>query len=63
MPTEELKYLTRNEVCKILHVSLPTLSEYYKKGKIPAYKVGKRVLFKPADIEAVLTKIEPVKVS
>ena len=35
-PPSTTKLLTRKEVCKILHVSLPTLSKLQRLGKIKA---------------------------
>lgn len=51
------KYLTRKETAALLNVSLPTLNEYTKGGKIKGYRFGARVLYKQSEIEAALTKI------
>ena len=48
------KYLTRKETSKLLNVSLPTLNEYTKKGKLNACRFGVRVLYKLTEIEATL---------
>ena len=50
------KYLTRKETSKLLNVSLPTLNEYTKNGKINACRFGVRVLYKLTEIEATLHK-------
>lgn len=52
------KYLTRKEVSGLLKITLPTLGEYVKKGKIPAYRFGSRVLFKSTDVEKVLKQVK-----
>lgn len=49
-PKEEIKYRTRKETSKLLHVSLPTLNEYEKHGVITGRRFGRRVLFSEADI-------------
>ena len=49
-------YLTRKETAKLLNVSLPTLNEYSKSGKIKAYRVGVRVLYKQSEIESSLVQ-------
>jgi len=50
-------YLTRSEVAGRLNISLPTLNEYTKKGFIPAYRLGSRVLYKESEVESALTQI------
>ena len=36
-------YLSRKQVAAMLHVSLPTLHEWTKEGRILSYKIGNRV--------------------
>ena len=56
-PTPQVeKYLTRKETADLLNVSLPTLNEYTKTGKITACRFGVRVLYKQSEIEARLLK-------
>ena len=50
------KYLTRKETADLLNVSLPTLNEYTKTGKITACRFGVRILYKQSEIEARLLK-------
>lgn len=46
------EYLTRNEVCERLKISMGKLGSETKKGEIPSYKVGKRrVLYKSCEVE------------
>ncbi len=51
------EYLTREEVSKLLKLSIPTLNLYTKKGLIKAYKIGKRVLYKRAEIDEALRQM------
>jgi len=53
--TEEL--LTRKEVAEQLRVSLPTLHEWTLKGKVKAYRIGGRVLYKASEVGQCLTII------
>jgi excisionase family DNA binding protein len=51
------EYKTRHETAKKLRISLPTLGELTKKGKLKGYHIGGRVLYKDSDIEASLRPI------
>lgn len=53
-PSTGQKYLTRKQTADLLSVSLPTLNEYTKKGKINACRFGVRVLYNQNEIEATL---------
>ncbi|MDB4656025.1 helix-turn-helix domain-containing protein [Flavobacteriales bacterium] len=47
--------MSRDEVCKMLHISLPTLNQWEKDGTIPKPKrLGKRVYFIRKDFIAFL---------
>ena len=50
-PAEEKQFITRKETAAILRISLPTLTEWCKEGKVPAYKIGSRVRFVKKEIE------------
>ncbi len=54
-------YLTRSEVAERLNISLPTLNEYTKRGIVPAYRIGARVLYKESEIENSLNQIVSTK--
>lgn len=56
-PTKE-ELLTRTDVAKHLKVSLPTLHSWTKNGKVKAYRIGGRVLFRASEIELCLTQIK-----
>jgi|APCry1669188910_1035180.scaffolds.fasta_scaffold12147_2 hypothetical protein len=43
--TTRPKYGTRNEVKKVIHVSLPTLNRMNKEGILKAHKISGRVLY------------------
>ena len=43
---KETIYLTRKEAAALLKISLPTLNEYTKAGRIPGFRIGYRVLYK-----------------
>jgi len=45
------EYLTRNEVSKILNISLTTLWKYDKKGILPTRKVGGKVRYLRSDVD------------
>jgi excisionase family DNA binding protein len=48
------EYLTRQEVAKKLGVTLPTLWDWTKKGKIQGAHIGSRVRYRASDVEAAL---------
>jgi len=56
LPPTPPKYLTRTEVAKLLHISLPTLSDWTKTGRLKSYRIGSRVLYKREEIDAGLKK-------
>ncbi|MFC2119195.1 helix-turn-helix domain-containing protein [Bacteroidota bacterium] len=57
----EITYKTRKEVSELLKISLPTLNEYTKKGKLKGYRIGGRVLYRTDDIENSIKEIETLK--
>ena len=48
--------LTREEACKMLKISLPTLSKHIKDETIRAQRIGRRVLIPISEIENYLKK-------
>jgi len=54
-PDDEL--LTRQQVADRLKISLPTLNELTKSGKITGYRIGNRLRYKATEIQQALTKI------
>jgi excisionase family DNA binding protein len=59
--TEEIRYLTRGEVAGRLHISLPTLNDYTKTGKLKGYRINGRVLYREDEVNSALTAVEPLK--
>lgn len=49
---EEKKYRTRKKVAKKLHISLPTLNEYTKSGKLKGYRIMGRLLYSEDEVDA-----------
>lgn len=56
---KKARYLTRKEVCQAFNISLPTLSRYCKKGILTGKKVGSRILFDEASLQASLKDLRP----
>ena len=57
-PQPETQLLTRKEAAKLLGVSLPTILDWTKKGKITGYRISSRIRYKRAEIENSLSKIK-----
>jgi len=55
---EKIEIHTREEVSKLLDVSLVTLSTWTKSGKIKAHRIGNRVYYKKLDIEEAMKEIK-----
>lgn len=51
------QYLTRKETAQTLRVSLPTLNELTKKGKLTGYRLNGRVLYKSSEVDSSLVQI------
>jgi excisionase family DNA binding protein len=58
---EQLEYITRKETAKILGVSLVTLNEWQKSGRVPAYRIATRIRYKRAEVLNCLTQIRTSK--
>ena len=58
---EPVKILTRIETAQMLGVTLPTLHEWTKNGTIQGTRIGTRVRYRMADVEAALKDIRNVK--
>ena len=50
-------YLTIDEVCKKMRITRPTLWAQTKRGNIPSYRVGGRVLYKSSEVETALKQV------
>ncbi len=55
------KFISRQEVSKLLMISLPTLNEYTKLGWLQSYKLGKRVLYKQEEVLACVDQVATYK--
>lgn len=55
------EYLTRNEVKKLLGVSLPTILDWTKREIIIGYKINSRVRYKKSEIDNFFNKINKTK--
>ncbi len=53
----ESDYVTRQEVAKLLKVTLPTLHDWTKMGWLQSYKMGNRVLYKRKELEKSIEKV------
>jgi excisionase family DNA binding protein len=54
---DQIEVIDRNELCKRLSITEPTVIRWEKKGKIPALKVGSSIRYNwPAVIKALETK-------
>lgn len=57
-PKPETVLITRKEAAKILGVSLPTLLDWTKTGRVTGYRIATRVRYKRAELETSLTQIK-----
>lgn len=55
-PKEPTSYLTRNEVCEMLHIDLSTLHRWRKDGTLIAYGLGNRIYFKRNEINEFINR-------
>src|SRR5687767_3294705 len=51
----ETELLTRKQAAKLLCVSLPTMLDWTKTGKITGYRIGSRIRYKRAELESSLS--------
>jgi excisionase family DNA binding protein len=55
--TTETSYLTRQQVAQKLNITPQTVKVHVLSGKLKAYRVGRRVLFKSEEVENSLKSI------
>lgn len=60
-PIKPPEYLTRQEVAKILKVSLVTLTDWNKKGILKPYRLGNLIRYKTDEIDQALIAIHKSK--
>lgn len=56
-PIKPPEYLTRQEVAKILKVSLVTLTDWNKKGVLKPYRLGNLIRYKSEEIDKALIAV------
>jgi len=56
-PTPTTELLTRKEASRLLGVSLPTLLDWTKTGKVTGYRIASRVRYKRTELENSLSQI------
>jgi len=54
-PSDEM-LMTANEVCKEMRVSASTLWKLEKKKKLVPFRIGRRVFYRRADVDDVMSK-------
>jgi len=52
----QVKYLDRREVAKLLKVSLVTISAWTKQGRLISYRIGKLIRYRSDEIDEALIK-------
>ena len=57
----QVEYLTRKEVAKLLGISLPTLNDWSKRGVVPSYRIQSRVRYIKAEVLDCLEKVNTIK--
>jgi excisionase family DNA binding protein len=57
-PQKETELLSRKQAAKMLGVSLPTILDWTKTGKITGYRIASRIRYKRNEIEDSLTQIK-----
>lgn len=57
-PTPSTEFLSRKQTAKLLGVSLVTIGDWTKTGKIKGYRIASRIRYKRAEIETALIQIK-----
>jgi len=57
-PKPETELLTRKEAAKLLGVSLVTIQDWTKTGKITGYRIASRIRYKRHELETSLLQIK-----
>jgi excisionase family DNA binding protein len=53
-----MAYVTLDQIVAQYPIALPTLRDWINKGKLSAFKPGRRLLVRPADVEAIIASAE-----
>lgn len=59
-PNTKTEFISRKKAARLLGISLVTLGEYCKRGMIPSYRIGNRVLLIEKEIVESVSKIKTV---
>lgn len=57
-PPPQTELITRKQAATLLSVSLPTVNDWTKTGKIKGYRIGSRIRYKRNEIENSLLQIK-----
>lgn len=57
-PTEQTKYLTREDVAKLLQINVSSVFNWTKKGTLKSYQLEGRVYYKLAEIESAMVELK-----
>lgn len=57
-PAPQTELITRKQTAQLLGVSLPTVNDWTKTGKIQGYRIGSRIRYKRNEIENSLSQIK-----
>src|ERR1043166_622439 len=57
-PKQETEFLSRKQAAQLLGVSLPTILDWTKTGKITGYRIASRVRYKRHELEQSLSQIK-----
>ncbi len=61
MSNPEVVGLSVAAAAKFLGVGKTTVYELIRKGRLPAYKLGKRTIIKLSDLQALLASLRPFR--
>ena len=53
-PAQKTEYLTRKQAAEKFHVTLPTLRDWTKSGKVRSHQIGRRVLYRSEELDLAL---------
>lgn len=60
-PAPATDYLTRKQAANLLGISLPTLNEWTKTGRVQGYRIASRVRYKRVELETALLAIKTTR--
>lgn len=60
-PSTKTEFISRKKVTSMLGISLVTLGDYCKRGVIPSYRIGCRVLFKEHEVIESVIQVKSIR--